>query len=366
MEQPNPSGLRSTLVGLAYVISTLFCWAVTPVFVEYFTDKVDPWTSNGWRYGFSALLWAPVLIVASVRHTLPKDLFRKALVPGAINAAAQVVFVLAFYNTSATMVAVGLRSQIIVVSLGAALFFAAERKVIRKPAYIFAVALILGGLVSSLLLGGDTAMDELDGFSFALAAGAGYAMYALSVRHWMHGVNPLLAFAAISQYTAAAMLVLMLFFADDYGVHALDMDTRTFGLFLLSSVIGIAIGHVVYYAAIARLGVAVASGVVQTQPIWVGLISWGFLGQVGLTTEQWIGGGVAIVGAVIMLSVQHSVRRQLERESRQELRAGPFCSECGHSLAGMTEGVCPECGQPLAVQVADIPAISNHEESSTK
>jgi uncharacterized membrane protein/predicted RNA-binding Zn-ribbon protein involved in translation (DUF1610 family) len=197
-------------------------------------------------------------------------------------------------------------------------------------------------------------MDELDGFSFALAAGAGYAMYALSVRHWMHGVNPLLAFAAISQYTAAAMLVLMLFFADDYGIHALDMDTRTFGLFLLSSVIGIAIGHVVYYAAIARLGVAVASGVVQTQPIWVGLISWGFLGQVGLTTEQWIGGGVAIVGAVIMLTVQHSVRRQLERESRLALAQGPRCSECGHSLAGMTEGICPECGQPIEVQIARV------------
>lgn len=344
MSQTDQAGMRGTLVGLAFILSTLFCWSVTPVFVEFFTDKVDPWTSNGWRYGFSALLWAPVLIVAAARKTIPAGLFKKALVPGAINAAGQVVFVLAFYNTTATMVAVGLRAQIIVVSLGAALFFAAERRVVRHPAYIIAVAMILGGLIGSLLLGEQQSSGELLGFVYALAAGSGYAAYALSVRHWMHGVNPLLAFAAISQYTAGVMLILMFMFAQDFGARALDMDTPTFGLFLLSSIIGIAVGHVVYYAAIARLGVAVASGVVQTQPIWVGLISWAFLGQVGLTPVQWIGGGIAIVGAMIMLMVQHAVRRQLARESAPLTIAEPCCPECGHPIVDQAEGICPECG----------------------
>ncbi len=344
------AGLQSrkdTLIGMGFVLATLFCWSVTPVFIKFFADKVDPWTSNGWRYGFAALLWSPVLIVAITRKTLPKGLFRKALVPGLINAAGQIVFVLAFYHTTAPMVAVGLRSQIIVVSLGAAMFFAAERRVVAQPMYIVAIVMIVGGLVGSVLLGGGAAMAELDGFLLAIAAGCGYGFYALAVRHFMHGVNPLLAFAAISQYTAAIMVTLMLFRGEDFGIHALDLDTPTFALFLLSAVIGIAIGHVVYYIAMNRLGVAVASGVVQTQPVWVALLSWIFLEQVGLTSEQWIGGSIAIVGALLLLWVQHRTRHKMAVMVEVSAPDTPKCPECGCLLENQSEGLCPECGQTM-------------------
>lgn len=349
MPDIDPHSPRNTLIGMGFVLATLFCWSVTPVFVEYFTEKVDPWTSNGWRYGFAALLWLPVLVVAAVRKKLPAGLFRKALVPGLINAAGQIVFVLAFYNTTAPMVAIGLRSQIIVVSLGAAVFFAAERKVVAQPMYIVAITMIVGGLIGAVLLGGDAAFVEIDGFLLALGAGAGYGFYALAVRHWMQGVNPLLAFAAISQYTAAIMVTLMLFRAEDFGARALDLEPATFGLFLLSAVIGIAIGHVVYYIAINRLGVAVASGVVQTQPVWVALVSWAFLDQPGLTATQWIGGAVAILGAIVLLWVQHKTRQRAVAEARAQraLAAANLCSECGHELGKLTEGICPECGQTI-------------------
>ena len=336
----------STLVGMLFVLATLFCWSVTPVFVEFFTDKVDPWTSNGWRYGFAALLWLPLLLVTAALRRLPKGLFRRAIVPGLVNACGQIVFVLAFYNTTAPMVAIGLRTQIIVVSLGAALFFAAERRIVTRPGYIVAIVMIVGGLVAAVLLGGETAFDEVDGFILALAAGAGYGLYALSVRHWMHGVNPLLAFAAISQYTAAIMRSLMFLLAEDFGAGALALSPKVFSLFLLSAVIGIAIGHVVYYIAISRLGVAVASGVVQTQPVWVALISWAFLDQPGLSAKQWIGGAVAIVGAIVLLWVQHTTRRTTAETIEQQSPPNAHrCSECGFDLGQDIEGTCPEYGQ---------------------
>lgn len=347
MPEPGEHSKKDTLIGMGFVLATLFCWSVTPVFVKFFTEKVDPWTSNGWRYGFAALLWMPVLVVALTRKTLPEGLFRKALVPGLINAAGQIVFVLAFYNTTAPMVAVGLRSQIIVVSLGAAMFFAAERRVVAQPMYVVAIVMIVGGLVGSVLLGGGAAMAELDGFILAIAAGCGYGLYALAVRHFMHGVNPLMAFAAISQYTAVIMVTLMLLLADDHGVHALDLDTPTFALFLLSAVIGIAVGHVVYYIAINRLGVAVASGVVQTQPVWVALLSWIFLDQAGLTPEQWIGGSIAIVGALVLLWVQHRTRHRMAEMVDVAEPETLRCPECGCLLGDQHEGLCPECGQTL-------------------
>src|SRR4051794_36621965 len=55
-----------------------------PLSLRHFTQpphRIDAWTANGWRYAFSALLWAPVLITAAIRRTTPRGLWRAALVP---------------------------------------------------------------------------------------------------------------------------------------------------------------------------------------------------------------------------------------------------------------------------------------------
>jgi drug/metabolite transporter (DMT)-like permease len=72
---------------------------------------------------------------------------------------------------------------------------------------------------------------------------------------------------------------------------------------LISAVIGIAIGHVFYYFSIARLGVAVTAGVLQLQPFLVAIASLILFNEV-LTGWQWLGGTVAVCGAMLMLGVQ--------------------------------------------------------------
>src|SRR5262245_28336924 len=54
----------STSLGMVTLVLTLLGWASVPLFLRHFADLIDGWTSNGWRYGFSALVWLPVLIVA--------------------------------------------------------------------------------------------------------------------------------------------------------------------------------------------------------------------------------------------------------------------------------------------------------------
>ncbi|MEM7755523.1 MAG: DMT family transporter, partial [Planctomycetota bacterium] len=128
------------------------------------------------------------------------------------------------------------------------------------------------------------------------------------------GVNPMTAFAAISQITAVCMIGLMIPFGDEFGATALDMAPDRFALFLLSAVIGIAAGHVLYYISIARLGVTVSSGVVQCQPFTVGTASYFIFGEV-LRPIQWATGSVAVGGAVLMLVVQHLATRKRSPES---------------------------------------------------
>jgi drug/metabolite transporter (DMT)-like permease len=162
-------------------------------------------------------------------------------------------------------------------------------------------------------------MARVVGVALSIAAGGLFACYALSVRKFMVGVNSILAFAAISQYTALAMVGLMLGLGVAYGLPALpaawigadagwlpdDALTVTgFWLLLASSVIGIALGHVAYYMAINRLGVAVASGVIQLQPFVVSIASLVIFKEL-LTGGQWVAGAVAVAGAGSMLWSQH-------------------------------------------------------------
>ena len=69
--EPTTPGL-SRLEGSFAVLMTLVGWSSVPLFLRYFADEIDVWTSNGWRYGFSAILWAPVLILGARRRTLPR------------------------------------------------------------------------------------------------------------------------------------------------------------------------------------------------------------------------------------------------------------------------------------------------------
>lgn len=314
--------------GIVVIVLTLLGWSSIPLFLRHFAHLVDPWTSNGWRYGFSALIWLPVLLLGLRAGTLPPGLWRAALVPSLINAAAQAVFCWAHYKIDPGLLSFGLRANIVFVTIGAAIFFAAERRIIRAPGFLLGVLMVIAGTVGTVLLGAERPRGAtLDGVLLAVASGAGFAAYALAVRKWMHGVNAIKSFAAISLYTAAALVALMLALGDRAGAPALDLLHRPclvgpiavpggqFTNLLVSAVIGIALGHVAYYFAINRLGLAVSAGVVQLQPFFVSLGSLALFGE-RLNAKQWTSGSVAIAGAVVILVVQH-------RQKRADVAAAP-------------------------------------------
>lgn len=327
-------------MGITTVVLTLGGWTIVPILIKEFTTDVDPWTSNGWRYGFAALLWLPLLLWQRARGTAKPGLYRAAMVPGMINAAAQVCFTTSFYKIDPGLVAFGLRAQIVAVTLGAAIMFPTERAVIRTPAFLIGLAVLMGGTLTTI-----GASDEFGqkagtvGIALAMMAGVGFAAYALAVRKCMTGFGSMESFAAISQYTAGSMIVLMLFLGDRSGAGALDMDLPRFGLFLLSAVIGIAAGHVLYYISIERLGVTVSSGVIQLQPFTVAALSFVIFGEV-LTGLQWVAGTFAVAGAITMLVVQHIVQSRLKQ--RKHAEPAEFCEFPPDHVAAMAAGENPD------------------------
>lgn len=302
---PAPGRFGGTLT----ILLTLLGWSSVPLFINHFVGLIDVWTSNGWRYGFSALLWAPVLLVGWQRRNLPAGLWRAALVPSLFNAVGQVAFAWAHYKIDPGLLTFGLRLQIVFVAVGAAVLFPAERRVIRTGGFLAGLVLVFGGTLGTVFL--DDGFGERAtalGVFMAVFSGICFAAYGLSVRSCMRGINPLVAFAAISQYTAAAMVGLMLAVGEDAGAGALRLSGGQFALLLLSAVIGIALGHVFYYISIARLGVAVSAGVIQLQPVLVAGASVFLFPDETLTPGQWGTGALAICGAATILCVQHRMQ----------------------------------------------------------
>lgn len=316
---------------MATVLITLLGWSSVPLFIAHFSKDVDVWTSNGWRYAFSALLWAPVLIVVHARKRAPDGLWTNSIVPAIVNALGQAAFAWSFYNIDPATATFGLRMQLVFVAIGAYLLFPSERAVLRRPQAWLGIALVLGGIAGTLFLADRNNLPKdvagasasyAFGVVLAVVAGLLFAAYALSVRRFMHGYHPVTAFAAISQYTSLILVGLMLALArdpksavPDFGLHALALGAGPFALLLLSSLIGIALGHVFYYISIARLGVAVSSGVIQLQPFCVAIAQL-MLFNKPLTTGQWVFGILAVVGATLLLHTQWSVSRAAARIGR--------------------------------------------------
>jgi len=339
-----PDAGLSPAMGVLTILLTLLGWSSVPLFIRHFADSIDIWTSNGWRYGFSAFLWMPVVLYGLFRSGLPAGIWRKSIVPSAMNAIGQVAFAWSFYKIDPATATFGLRTQIIFVAVGAYILFPSERRLLRDPRIWLGMAMVGLGVGGTIYFGhGLPRGDQALGVSLAIGSGFFFAAYGLSVRHYMHGFHPVTAFAVISQYTAAAMVVLMLALGERRGMTVVDLPTGQIALLLLSSVIGIALGHVFYYISIARLGVAVSSGVIQLQPFIVS-IGQTALGWQSLSMLQWGSGLVAVSGAITMLAVQYL----LTRGDARRARVG--------APEGATEIVVPEETRPV-IETGDMDAM---------
>lgn len=330
------SAPRPTLsLGVFTILLTLLGWTSIPLFLEHFTDLIDPWTANGWRYGFSALMWLPVLVWRFARKDMPAGLWTASLPASLFNIAAQVCFGLAPYYIDPGLMTFALRLQIVFVMFGAAVMFASERSVIRSPLFIAGISMLLSGTLLTLVFkqGGLGDARSTMGVGIAISSGVLYAGYSLSVRKFMHGIPAFTAFSAVSQYTGVALLLLMLALGDKSGLLLSEVKKlqaageavprewllggagvfalNSFQVFLLllSAIVGIGMGHTLYYYSIQRLGLAVATGVVQLQPVTVSICSVLIFAE-PLKPIQWVTGIIAICGAILMLAAQQVLSRR--------------------------------------------------------
>jgi len=307
--------------GVVFALLTLFCWTVTPLFIEYFTGIFDVWESNGWRYGMAALVWLPLLVVTIVRGKLPGSVWAWALVPTFFSVIAQIAFVSAFYKIEPGMLAIGLRMQMVATAIGAFMLFPGERPIIKRPTFIVGALAIMAGVIGvAYFADGDaeTREAQIEGIVLSMIAGAGYAGYAMGVRRCLAGVSARISFAVISLYVGAAMVALMIWKGQAPIESLSALDGLQWVMLILSVLFGLALGHVAYFTSMKKLGVTAASGVIQLQPFTVAICSYFAFNEV-LNGKQIISGVLAVGGAGVMLYTQHAIARKRKVDKMREL-----------------------------------------------
>ncbi|MGQ0629380.1 MAG: DMT family transporter [Phycisphaerales bacterium] len=309
-DQQQPPEPVSAASAVTLILLTLLSWASIPLFLKFFarpdpetnTALIDGFTANGWRYGLSALFWLPLLFVAQRRGRMPRSIYAAAVVPSIFNLVGQTAFAWCPYFLEPGFFTFVFRVQIIFVAVGAWLLFPSERATLRSARFWVGVALVVGGSVGLIALQPAGLSTRASGWAIALAVASGaiFAGYGLGVRRCMQGYSPVLAFGVICQYTAAGTVVLMLLFGRGHGVEVLSFGPFNWFMLLASAMIGIAISHVMYYAALQRLGLTMSMGIIQLQPIVTASASV-MLGIEQLTPAQWAFGVVGVTGAMVML-----------------------------------------------------------------
>ena len=164
-----------------------------------------------------------------------------------------------------------------------------------------------------------------------------FGLYGVSVRWCLTGVPSLLAFGVVAQYVAGGVIVLMLIFGDYRAVGALGLGA--WGLIAGSSLLGIAVSHVLFYVAIHRLGPSISTSAHLAGPFVTLALANAVFGS-SFRLEEWGAGSAMVAGGALLLLAQRAVLRRERGASGDSATDG--------DVAGSPETRGPELGLETA------------------
>jgi len=289
------------------ILAALFCWTAGPIFIRYLTTYLDAWSQNFLRYSAAALFWLPFLFLDAKRSRLDSRIWRIALLPAVANVVMQSFWAWSFYYIEPAFMNLLVKSSIIWVAGFSIAFFADERGLVRSKC--FWIGLILGvlGLVGVTVFKENfTARSTLTGIILSQAAGLTWAAYIITVRIAFKDTSSRRGFAVVSLYSVVGLGLLALLFGK--CSDCLEMNFRPWACVVISGLVAIALGHVLFYASIKRIGAAIPSLVLLATPFTILIISRIIFGET-LSVLQLISGLVLVTGGALAILAQGHLRR---------------------------------------------------------
>jgi drug/metabolite transporter (DMT)-like permease len=308
MSHPTRIG-RIDMVATAACLGALACWSLGPIFIKYLTGSVDSWTQNALRYLVACLFWLPLLVQTLVTGTFVRATWRRALVPAVANVGMQSLWAAGFYYLDPAFMALLSKTSILWVAAFSLLVFPEERPLARSPRFWLGFLLSIAGVSGVLYFSGSfSAGARLIGIAIALTQAFTWGLYTVSVRWAFRDIDSRLSFSVISLYTTVGLWACALLFGRP--VQAFDLSLAGWAAVVISAVVAIALGHVLYYTALQRIGATIPMLVILAQPFVVFSMS-------SVLYHEYLNSLQLLCGVVLLLGSASSIWAQ------QHLRAKP-------------------------------------------
>ena len=255
----------------------------------------------------ACLFWLPFLLFTAKRKQIDAKLWRKALLPAAANVTMQSLWAAGFYYVGPAFMALLSKTSVIWITSFSLVFFVDERGLVRSTRFWLGLVLSMTGVIGVICNKEDFAAEgTIAGIVIALAAAFMWAAYTLSVRITFRDTDSRCGFAVISIYTVAALFVLAITFGRPGD--CVTMGTGPWAAVVISGLTAIALGHVLYYTAIKRIGATIPALVILAQPFSVLAISNVVFGE-SLNALQLLFGLVLLAGSGIAIWAQQRLKR---------------------------------------------------------
>lgn len=301
---------------------TVTMWALSPLFVRYFASYYDVWTQNAFRYTCASLILLGVMAYRRGRgYRLSSSQWKRILPIALTNLVMQTFFAATFYYIYPAVAILVMRANVIFVTVLAFFIFPDERPVIRSKGFLFGAFLTLAGVITVIFAQDPELLRHLAisrrdfwfGVFYALGYGFFLAIYALTIKHAMIKVAPVVTFTYVCCLDSVGMIALMLLFGGAAGL--VGSPPLPLGLMVLSALLFLIFAHTSYYASLRHLKASVAGIMLQLTPVLTCVLSAIVYGDI-LTPVQIAGGAAALVGAGLASRAQ---AKQVEPEFAEEV-----------------------------------------------
>ena len=290
--------LLTSLAALS-CIGTLVCWASAPLFIKYLTGYLDLWTQNLLRYAAACLFWLPFLLIAAKKGQLPKAVWKRALLPFIPNIIMQNLWAAAFYYIDPGFASLLSTTAFLWVIVLSVIFFADERQHLSSRLFRLSIILSIVGLMGVMFFHpAFTHSYTIIGIAIIMVYGLIWGSYAVAVKVAFRGIDSRIGFSVVSIYTVIALSILTAFMGQPS--KCLELSFYGWNAIVISGVTGIALGHVLYYISLRRLGTTTPSLVQLAQPFIVVVISY-FVFSEKLSVPQLIFGVILVAGSALAI-----------------------------------------------------------------
>mgnify|MGYP001045068963 CR=1 FL=1 len=285
-------------------LGAVLCWSFVPLAIRFVSNYYTALFQALFRYMAAlVVLWSFTVVTLGPKrlgNETPQllSLWPKILLIAVVNYGFQLTFTVALYLLYPGLVTLIHQSLILFSVFLAALMFPDERSTLGSWLFVVGVAGAIIGVIMTIL--GSSSFGAVQfslGIVVVLGSALCWALMGALIRKWLGGVST--SFALSSVLTIVTVFFFFTYLIAYRGLPVPRAPTGIWVFLVLSGLIGLGIGHSLYYRSVGILGIALSSSLALLIPLLVGVASF-FLFRERLTWIQLAGGVILLSGCYLV------------------------------------------------------------------